>query len=411
MDTNPNLVSRLREQWQELAEQMLREGLGSTAPDGLPEDYYTADVLPVIVGTGQAVLEALSVDVELTYDEVSAFVGPIAEQHAEERLPIDVLLRGVHGSAQVLLDAAAALASPDEMSELVAVGKRLLSLMTDINLVIIAVYEDVEASIYRAEREARRELCVALVAGAPAAELAARADTVIAARYLVVSILVADEGDPVPAADLVMRKRMRILQRRFDAVTSGTTPATFDGARGVALIAENAGTADIRDHERLEALALFLTEQYGAPVYLSEIDRVAPEDIPEAANDGAELTRLAVALERPAGAYRFEDLLVEYQITRPSPARDRLARQMAPLLDQPHLYETLVAYLKYGADRKTAAQMVHVHPNTFTYRLRRVADLTGLDPADPKDTRALAAALTVARLYGDPVRQASAVAD
>ncbi|WP_369027885.1 helix-turn-helix domain-containing protein, partial [Nocardia farcinica] len=32
------------------------------------------------------------------------------------------------------------------------------------------------------------------------------------------------------------------------------------------------------------------------------------------------------------------------------------------------------------------------------YRLRRIAELTGLDPADPTDTRLLAAALTVDRV-------------
>ncbi|EUA48338.1 putative transcriptional regulator [Mycobacteroides abscessus subsp. abscessus] len=34
-----------------------------------------------------------------------------------------------------------------------------------------------------------------------------------------------------------------------------------------------------------------------------------------------------------------------------------------------------------------------MHPNTLDYRLRRVAELTGLDPAQPSAARTLAAAL------------------
>ncbi|MFT3660435.1 MAG: helix-turn-helix domain-containing protein [Gordonia sp. (in: high G+C Gram-positive bacteria)] len=36
-----------------------------------------------------------------------------------------------------------------------------------------------------------------------------------------------------------------------------------------------------------------------------------------------------------------------------------------------------------------------VHPNTYTYRLRRIGELTGLDPTVPHESRMLAAALMV----------------
>jgi DNA-binding PucR family transcriptional regulator len=69
-----------------------------------------------------------------------------------------------------------------------------------------------------------------------------------------------------------------------------------------------------------------------------------------------------------------------------------------PLLSSPHLIDALEAHLVHGGDRKTASRLIHVHPNTFTYRLRRIAELTGLDPSDPSDSRMLAASLTVYRL-------------
>ncbi|WP_280214844.1 PucR family transcriptional regulator [Nocardia cyriacigeorgica] len=99
----------------------------------------------------------------------------------------------------------------------------------------------------------------------------------------------------------------------------------------------------------------------------------------------------------PPGATASTICCSRYQLTRPGRARDRLAERIAPLSTRPHLLAALDAYLRHGTDRKTAAAEVHVHPNTFSYRMRRIAELTGLDPADPAGTRVLAAALTVVR--------------
>ena len=47
------------------------------------------------------------------------------------------------------------------------------------------------------------------------------------------------------------------------------------------------------------------------------------------------------------------------------------------------LVETLTAWLDRGSSIEGAARMLFVHPNTVRYRLRQVADLTGLTPASP----------------------------
>jgi hypothetical protein len=53
------------------------------------------------------------------------------------------------------------------------------------------------------------------------------------------------------------------------------------------------------------------------------------------------------------------------------------------------LLDTLHAFLEASGDAVTAAQRLHVHPNTFRYRLRRLAELSAFDPADA-DGRLLA---------------------
>ena len=50
------------------------------------------------------------------------------------------------------------------------------------------------------------------------------------------------------------------------------------------------------------------------------------------------------------------------------------------------LVETLRAWLDAFGDVIAAAAAVYVHPNTFRYRLRRLAEVADLDLADP-DTR------------------------
>jgi len=72
---------------------------------------------------------------------------------------------------------------------------------------------------------------------------------------------------------------------------------------------------------------------------------------------------------------------------------------MRPLAEAgPTLTETLDAYLDCGGAIEACARKLFVHPNTVRYRLKRVADFTGRDPAVPRDAYVLRVAATVGRL-------------
>ena len=66
------------------------------------------------------------------------------------------------------------------------------------------------------------------------------------------------------------------------------------------------------------------------------------------------------------------------------------------------LLETLSAYLDRFGDVNAAASAVHVHPNTFRYRLRRLVEISGLDLGDP-DARM--ATMLQLRLYSRTTRR------
>ncbi|MEV6525772.1 helix-turn-helix domain-containing protein [Longispora sp. NPDC051575] len=65
------------------------------------------------------------------------------------------------------------------------------------------------------------------------------------------------------------------------------------------------------------------------------------------------------------------------------------------------LLDTLDAFFAVGGVLESAARQLFVHPNTVRYRLRRIAEVTGLSPMNPREAFALRVALTIGRL--DPV--------
>lgn len=64
-------------------------------------------------------------------------------------------------------------------------------------------------------------------------------------------------------------------------------------------------------------------------------------------------------------------------------------RVLGPLEDRTgksgELLKTLETFVESGMERKTAAERLHVHPNTLDYRLRQIRELVELDLGDPED--------------------------
>ena len=100
---------------------------------------------------------------------------------------------------------------------------------------------------------------------------------------------------------------------------------------------------------------------------------------------------------RPVAA---SDLLPERALAGDVAARRRLRLDVygALLRASGELLETLDAFFSTGGVLEGAARALFVHPNTVRYRLRRIADVTGLSPLAPRDAFALRVALTIGRL-------------
>jgi hypothetical protein len=103
------------------------------------------------------------------------------------------------------------------------------------------------------------------------------------------------------------------------------------------------------------------------------------------------------AAPRPVAA---ADLLPERVLAGDSEARRVLRHETYGALSRAggELLETLDAFFAAGGVLESAARTLYVHPNTVRYRLKRVADVTGFTPTNPRHGYALRLALSVGRL-------------
>ncbi|MDR1808386.1 MAG: helix-turn-helix domain-containing protein [Propionibacteriaceae bacterium] len=112
---------------------------------------------------------------------------------------------------------------------------------------------------------------------------------------------------------------------------------------------------------------------------------------------GYRAAAMAPAAPRPVHA---DDLLAERVLAGDETAGRALVTRAIQPLDSSggDLTATLTAYLDEGSSVEATARRLFVHANTVRYRLRRIVELTGLDPMNPPDAFTLGVALRLARL-------------
>ncbi|MCT1690299.1 helix-turn-helix domain-containing protein [Brevibacterium sp. p3-SID960] len=113
---------------------------------------------------------------------------------------------------------------------------------------------------------------------------------------------------------------------------------------------------------------------------------------------GPEVSTLAEAATSAAAAgWALRTASARPIVTRPVHARDLLperaiagdtsaVRELITCYYEPlnsgsgQLLDTVAAYVEFGGSLENTARSLHVHPNTVRYRLRKIADLIGIDP-------------------------------
>jgi DNA-binding PucR family transcriptional regulator len=97
-----------------------------------------------------------------------------------------------------------------------------------------------------------------------------------------------------------------------------------------------------------------------------------------------------------------DDLLPERALAGDGHARRQLVSEIYhPLVEAGSgLLETLTAYLDTSGSIEGTSRVLFVHANTVRYRLKRIAEVTGMSPSEARDAYTLRLALTLGRLIG-----------
>ncbi|MGH3750297.1 MAG: PucR family transcriptional regulator [Micromonosporaceae bacterium] len=128
-------------------------------------------------------------------------------------------------------------------------------------------------------------------------------------------------------------------------------------------------------------------------------------------DEAAESARAALAGYRAAPAWpqaprpvAAGELLPERALAGDPEARRILRSDVYGALARAggELLETLDAFMVAGGVLESSARALYVHTNTVRYRLRRISDVTGLNPVSPRGGYALAIGLTIGRLDQAP---------
>ncbi|MFD9888523.1 PucR family transcriptional regulator [Amycolatopsis sp. NPDC059027] len=332
----------------------------------------------------------------------AALAGPLASsaaRRANEGIPLDTVLSTCHTSTMVAWRELVAEATAEDLADVVACTELLLGCLACASTAVTATYLEERHQRDIDGQRRRHALLSALLRGDPPDGAARRAEIPLPSRFLVLHLRFGRHpAEDRPGTDGAMATQHKIHRATTELARTAGDPvlSLLDASGGTVLIPDN--TAE-HNWSADEMLVTRLGQAAEVDVTAGGV-LAGPTEVPGAADQARDLVELAEAFGRGRGFYRLADLMLEYQLTRPSPARAELGGLLEPLETHQDLLATLETYVRLGLNRRRTAAQLHVHPNTVDYRVRRAVTLTGLDPADPAQLQHIGAALIIRRLPG-----------
>ncbi|MFI8825575.1 PucR family transcriptional regulator [Streptomyces sp. NPDC053431] len=362
----------------------------------LPSEQLRGEIVKQVARGIVACAEVLRTGAPLGEDEQAA-IRESAARRADEGVPLESVVGAYHVGAEECALQVLSTVEPADYADVLVVQRRLLGFLRQVSCAVAAGYVQERQSALGDEQVALQSLLSRLLEGGSPQAAADRAGVQLPPCYLVLSIAMGPHPDellPGVNRPVVVRRKLRRLRNELQRHTTGVPLSVLSGDGGLVLFPYGTPAADFgaADRDRLSWLVTQFGRMCGADLLVAAA-AATPEGVAEAARLAGEVREVAEASGRPPGLYLLDDVLLEYQLSRPSPARDGLAALLGPLGDRPELLDTLRTFLACGLDRRQAAARLQVHPNTVDYRLRRAADLTGVDAARGTDLLTLHAAL------------------
>jgi hypothetical protein len=223
-----------------------------------------------------------------------------------------------------------------------------------------------------------------LLAGNPAAATAAAGlGFSVASHYLVTVVRV--PGLPFDSVDDRRDEIVDLILKRYRIPVTWHEPEEF-----IALLP----TDDA--HAPVEERALVLVRDFAAMIGRPCSTGAAcgrRQALADSLGAAREVSRVAPVEAVPRRVHVMSDVFVELGVAR-MPAVEEWLRGFGQKLSAgPDLVATVDAFYQHGMNRLRTAAALHIHPRTLDYRLRRVCELTGLDPGSVRGVRTLSAAV------------------
>jgi hypothetical protein len=341
------------------------------------------------VFSGQTVLD------ESTASELVAS----AAIRAGEGYHVENLLETYVGGTAAIWRRIAMHARAEELQDLIALTAALFDYLRGVMALVVRGFEREASRVRLGERDARYALYSALLSGGDLEQAAARSGLKIAPRYLVLAVHTGQEPrNSRTRSHVDSARRGNALLRTLDELADGEVLAVVGDPYATALIPLSAEAAPDEESRVRQTIAR-LSGEMAVPVHAGAAF-VTASGVRDAAALAEDVLQLVLAIDFGAGAWFLDDVLLPYQLTRPGPARELLRARLSVLADHPDWEATLRAASRNGWDRARTARELHVHPNTVDYRLRRMAEATGLDTGDPMQRAVVLAAMHVRALDG-----------
>jgi sugar diacid utilization regulator len=296
------------------------------------------------------------------------------------------------------------------VSQVHASGLAVLRAADDAVAAAAEGFERAHLSVARREEAERREFFDDLLSGrGTVGDLVTRGERLglrLAGRHQVVLA-----GPALPAGAMSLAG-MQVASAAAAAAAPSPCLVTTRAGHLVAIVGISGGGEAGRVARTLARAAeqIAVASAPGAPVPW----RVAagrpypgPSGVVRSYEEATDALDIAQRIGLPEPVVNAADLLVYQVLLRDRAAISDLVGAVLTPLERARggagpLLATLAAYFGAGGVAAAAARELHLSVRAVTYRLARVAELTGHDPAEPSDALTLQIAVTGARLLGWP---------
>lgn len=367
----------------------------------LPEAIITHDVLPHSIGLIEHLLQSVQSGTAIDPD-FEALLRDSAVRRFHQGVPIEGLLQSYRLWALTVWEAIAEAVDRSDPTQVDAGFEVVGSLMTYANQasVIVAQAFFAEVAGINSERSTLRGDVLDALLGAPCASasverrLAALEDSLAGPNAVVV---VRGERS-LGAGSIELRQLMDRVRHHLrppdDRLTLGVRSNEV-----VAIYPAAEPDSEARIRAEADQLAREL------PRSVLGIGRRHPgvAGVAHSYGEAADAAAIGDSLERFGRATHFRDVVFDHIARASRYSTSLIEDTLKPLAaydadHQSQLVATLRAFYESRFSLTQAATALHVHPNTIAYRLRRIHELTDLDPAQPDDLLQLSMGLKLGEL-------------